>query len=47
MGALGDFNVLGLSERALTSLDIDPARDDFAIQQNSVPILNIMLKSSD
>ena len=45
--AFSDLDVLRFSERTLTSPDVDLARDDFAIEQQSLPVLDIVLKSSD
>ena len=42
-----DPNVLRLSERTFTPFDIDLARNDLSIEQQSLPILDIILKSSD
>lgn len=45
--SLSDLDVLRLSERTFTSLDIDLTRDNLSIEQQSLPILDIILKSSD
>ena len=44
---LSDFDILRLPERTLTSLYTDLARDNLTIEQQSLPILYIILKSSD